>query len=816
MNKTMRCFSTKKVASYVKPLSVAVAIAASSQAQARSFSLEDIEMEWDSTFTYGFQMRHQERDPTISTNSLGLDGKLDSMSTLIDNAFLLNGDDGNNNFNRGLTSNRFSLLSELDINAGDIGLFVRGKIYYDAVYDKNQTDLNSTQFTTYNPNPRFHTKGTFSNNSAPQGQFQRDSRDYLKSGARLLDVFVYGNWDITEDNSLSWRVGRQVISWGEALMTGGNITTAVNRIDAQIRNVPGLEIKELFLPTGALFGSVNLSDSWNLEAYYQYEWQENILDPSGSYGSEFDSIGDGGNTFIFVNGEEAQFFGWQLDYNQYDQPNDSNSFLEKQYKPYAALLNRFLPRNGCPKGENQRCSALAPFKLKVEEPGNQGQFGLSLKHFLENGDEVGFYFVNYHERIPNFVLPLNVANEYGFLLDTVVKYLDPKRYKESWTKYKYIEENGVTKKVVDKDRSGYKNITDLSTKLSPKQLSALLDFFTALPDQGGTVNDIVKNFIPLYIESAVSGLVLEGYESRGIDINEAIYNEALFAGGAARSIVEPSIKGLLNNPALLDGILSALSNSAGKFSLAGLSQDPLNTLKNLVPALLQPEGSVLPGNTTTILGANTFIDSLNYRLKYFDNIRLWGATYSTVIGNANVAGEITYRENAPLMQGNVARTPNRGEVIQVNANAIFVFEPASIGSFDLWDFSSLTAEFAGWWLPGKKNFNVNDLQNPKRLAVQNSATGFGYAFLWTIEHRGVTEGLDLIFPIYFNHGVDGAMFTTGFREGQITTAIGVTAKYLDSMEFSFSYAANYGDKDDIFQTLTHDRDNVSFAFKYAF
>jgi hypothetical protein len=106
--------------------------------------------------------------------------------------------------------------------------------------------------------------------------------------------------------------------------------------------------------------------------------------------------------------------------------------------------------------------------------------------------------------------------------------------------------------------------------------------------------------------------------------------------------------------------------------------------------------------------------------------------------------------------------------------------------------------------------------NPDRLAVQNSARGFGYAFLWTLEHKGVTEGLDLTFPIYVNHGVEGAMFTTGFRQGQITTAVGVTAKYLDALEFSVSYMTNFGDKDDLFQTLTHDRDNISLAFKYGF
>lgn len=68
------------------------------------------------------------------------------------------------------------------------------------------------------------------------------------------------------------RVGRQVVTWGEALMLQGGIAFAQNRVDSAAATVPGVELKEVFLPTGAVYGSFSATDSTTIEAYWQYEW----------------------------------------------------------------------------------------------------------------------------------------------------------------------------------------------------------------------------------------------------------------------------------------------------------------------------------------------------------------------------------------------------------------------------------------------------------------------------------------------------------------------------------------------------------------
>ncbi len=176
-------------------------------------------------------------------------------------------------------------------------------------------------------------------------------------------------------------------------------------------------------------------------------------------------------------------------------------------------------------------------------------------------------------------------------------------------------------------------------------------------------------------------------------------------------------------------------------------------------------------------GIDSWVNSLDYRIFYVEDIHIWAMSYSTVLGNANVAGEISYRENTPIMRGNVARTPDQEEVYHMHLNTIMVFEPNAF-----WDFSAFTAEIVAWHIPGRKNYSGYHKSDPDRLAVQNTANGSGFGFLWTMDHKNVYAGIDLTIPVYVSHGLDGAMFTTGYRQHQTTVSVGLTARYMDSLE----------------------------------
>ena len=712
------------------PISIALLSAVTFQhhAHAASYEFENFKVEWDSVFTVGVQYRIQDPIDFISKGSDGSNGDLDNLATIIDNAFILNSNDGNNSYRKGFTAERTSLLTEADFNFGDWGFFIRGKYWHDFRFH-SPSDMTAEDYQSFNPNPVFGANG---GNSANLGEFSPAAKAYGESNTRLLDFFWYSTFNITDDKQMTLRIGRQVISWGEALLSGGGISMGINYVDAHIRNQPGLEIKELFLPTEAVFAQIPINDMFSLEAYYQWKWHPAFIDPSGSYFSEFDSIGAGGNTFMFVTGHESRILGVEL------KPENNGGVTPGDGSQIGRLLE-YLPTN-CPKGASpsHKCHILSPHKVAEYRPPNDGQFGIALHAFLESGAELGFYYVNYHEKIPNWIMPLDSLNTFAPVIDLLIDFADPVAYRDNF---------------LSKNRH-FKGIDDLGSDLSVRQLNALLAFLSALPEVDGTIGSITRDIVE--------------------------HPEKVFSDTSP-----------LHNPITDDPLILAAEKAV---ALAGAD------------FFLKQYG----------LSTSTKVRSINYRVQWQDNVHMFGASYSTVIGDANVAGEITLRQNTPVMSADVGRTPQQVRLINLHLNSLMVFEPKRLWGIPLWDFSSLVMEVMAWKIPGKLGYDANDTNNPDRLAVQNTPTGVGFSFFWSIEHQNIFTGWDLIIPVYMNWGISGSQFNAGYRDGQVTTATGVTFKHLSGIELSAGITTFWGDQDDIFQMLTQDRDNVTLAFKYSF
>ncbi len=734
------------------------AILASVNTHARSYEFESFNLEWDTVFTAGIQYRTQARKSSISDGSDGSAGDLENLATIIDNAFVLNSNDGNNNFDQGFTSQRLSVLSEADFNFGDWGIFLRGKMWHNFIYGQD-TDMDQQAWDENNANPIFGDNG---GHNTSFGKFNPAAKDYSEAGSRMLDAFVYTTIALPDDRELSLRVGRQVISWGEALLSGGGLATAINHVDAHIRNQPGLEIKELFLPTGAIFIQTAINDMIGLEAYYQYEWNPAFIDPSSSYFSEFDSIGPGGNTFMFVSGQEKSILGADLTANdgkikpplvngqyQYVEPTAENPDPWDEQNTQLDRLLQYMPTS-CPADANRdhTCRSLVPYKLKEDKPGDEGQFGIALNFFLESGDEASLYYVNYHEKIPNWVLPLDVVVTFAPVIDLLIQIADPEQYAATY---------GPGGTEGGAEGRPFLGVADLGSTLSLPQLNALLAFMASIPSTDGTIGGIISNLVA--------------------------HPDLFFSD---TSILNPLMFAIADSP--------LLSLSAEAFA---------NAASNI---FLKPFG----------FSADTQVRTLKYRLEWAPNVQMVGATYSTVIGDANVAAEITYRDNTPAMTGNVARSPQRVKLINLHINSLMVFEPKSLWGINLWDFSSMVVEGIAWQIPGKKGYDVNDSDNFDRLSVQNTPSGFGASIFWSLEYQNVFTGWDVMVPIYANWGIDGSQFNAGYRDGQVTTATGITFKHLSGIELGAGYTAFWGDKDDKFQMLTQDRDNATVHFKYGF
>ena len=105
-----------------------------SQSFAAEFSSESGEFygSWDSTLTYSQTWRVQSRNRDIIATAHGGNGRSPNI------------DDGNLNYNTGIVSNLFKLTSEVELNYKNMGLFVRGRAFYDSEnedQERARTDL---------------------------------------------------------------------------------------------------------------------------------------------------------------------------------------------------------------------------------------------------------------------------------------------------------------------------------------------------------------------------------------------------------------------------------------------------------------------------------------------------------------------------------------------------------------------------------------------------------------------------------------------------------------------------------------------------
>ena len=253
--------------------------------QAAEHSLDNgLTVEWDLDLSYGAMYRLKGQSPDLLDDSTR--------------------DNGNRNFDKGIVSSRTSFFAEMDISGEDSGIFLRANGFYDSeVKDLNLAD---------------------------------DVDEIHGSDVKLLDAFYYANFD--------WgniRIGNQVVSWGEGLFLP-SLSALQSPIDLTKFNVPGVQLKEIFLPEEQVYTQIYLTDSLALEAYYQWDWNKHNFDGVGTYFSDFDYFGPG---------TDASSLG--MNFAGYNDAKDS------------------------------------------------GQHGLALRYVAEklNDTEFGFYYLNYHDRV---------------------------------------------------------------------------------------------------------------------------------------------------------------------------------------------------------------------------------------------------------------------------------------------------------------------------------------------------------------------------------------------------------------------------------
>lgn len=515
---------------------------AACQASALTFETDSgLSLDVDTTVTYGAQWRVEDPDDNLLRRP---DPAWDfarrfAFLTSTDTVVAQNMDDGNNSFGTGLVSNRASAIADIELGKDDYGIFLRAKAFYDSVYKGGRNDMDETGALTWNNAP-----------TTRLGRFVDDVEQDHGAHAEFLDAYAYASFDVA-DRVLELRAGSQVINWGEATFFPG-INGMQNRFDAAVASVPGTEVKEILLPTGAVYAQIDLTSALAFQTFYQYEWKHTRLNGVGTYFSQQDYLGPGADNF-FV-GARA-LFG----------------------------LDPLIPR------------------LEDDEPGDQGQWGTALHYAMESGTELGFYYLNAHNKAPSF-------------------------------------------------------------------------------------------------------------ERQDVAI----------------------------------------------------------------------AGSQLP---------------VSYRIRYFENISTMGASFTTLVGDMQVNGEISYRENAPMADD--GGSPRRDELLQAQIGFTQIFRPTA-----LWDDLTIVGEIVGFEDVGKNN---DEMAFDARAA--------GYALRADFAYKNVLQALDTNVLLFVQQGLHGTVREATLVEDAVVLSVGLRGTYLDRIVAELNYATYFGGG---FDNWLIDRDNVAFNIKYSF
>lgn len=554
---------------------------------------------------------------------------------------------------------------------------------------------------------------TENENGGPRDRTALDPEvlELVGSDVRLLDAYGWINFDIG-NMPAELRAGQMVLSWGESTFIQNSINT-INPIDVSAIRTPGGELREALLPVPMVSGNIGLTDNLSAEAFYQLRWDHTIPDPTGSYFGASD-IGATGAKFVMLG------FG------------------------------------GVPEGD-----FLNVERTTSPRPDDQGQYGINLRYYTEflGGTEFGFYFVNYHSRLP-------------------------------------IASGRTT------DHQGYGNGWAVGTSV------------TCL--SGGC--------IPLGVPAGDRDAAIAAAVARG-------KGEIIGKGGSVDAAVEAELEATATF--VVDGLLAGAITAAD------------------VPNIL-----------TDQLAAGS-----SYFTEYPEDIKLYGISFNTTIGDTALQGEYSFRQDVPLQVDDVellfaALAPlddfgrsvfgtfgqlgafdvdeyvpgfRRLDVSQAQFTATSIFprrfkadQLVILGEFgfnwvhDMPSKDVLRFDGPGTLISGNADLAATGtVHAPTAIGVIEAASHFaddfswGYRLIGALRYNSVYKGINLAPSIAWNHDVSGVSPGPGgnFLEGRKAYTLGLTATYQSSWEAQLKFTNFFGAER---YNQIHDRDFISLVLKYSF
>ncbi|PUA18448.1 DUF1302 domain-containing protein [Glaciimonas sp. PCH181] len=339
------------------------------QADESDSLLKDIDYSLTSNVTAGIGVRTKSPSCTL-TGDPNANGCGSSANT----AQWANGDNGDLNYKKGQPYTAYaSFTSELLMTMPSQGykFLIRGTGMYDFAADHTQrTPLAS------------------------------DAKSQAVDSLQLLDFWAEKDFSIGNQNA-HFRLGNQVINWGESYFASGGIN-ATNSLDIQKLFVPGTQLKQALLPAPMLAFASSLPGGFSTEAYYQFQWNGNKYPPVGTYWSGSNTFGRGASP-ASINSQN--FNVASIDAGTIAGPNSNNAqFLNGVNQNLLAGVYAGPPNN-----------AVGGAYTTVL-PGNRPQIGLKLGYKPPGADiNFGFYYENYTDKSPVLSFLSNGVSQWSYL-----------------------------------------------------------------------------------------------------------------------------------------------------------------------------------------------------------------------------------------------------------------------------------------------------------------------------------------------------------------------------------------------------------------
>ncbi|EHP41079.1 hypothetical protein OR16_21793 [Cupriavidus basilensis OR16] len=220
---------------------------------------------------------------------------------------------------------------------------------------------------------------------------------------------------------------------------------------------------------------------------------------------------------------------------------------------------------------------------------------------------------------------------------------------------------------------------------------------------------------------------------------------------------------------------------------------------------------------TSFAGQNLAVGRLGqYQLVFPEDIKVAGASFSTTLGTANVAGEFSYRHNMPLVPrgGSVFVPP--GMTANNSGNPLYPVGDTAHAQISWINLLSPTALWQGGSIIGEIAWNrrLGVSRNPDALDPNATRDAAAIRMVFQPAYFQVLSGLDINVPIGIGYGLFGksSVINPGFgvRHGG-DLSIGLNGIYEQVWRFGLTFTHYFGPE----ATVITPPNGASQAYSYG-